>query len=322
VGGVASAVCWTTACAPLEAGPARPVRVVVPFPPTGAASDIVAQAIAAPLAVSLGKEVVIENRPGRAGAVGAQYVATSVPDGSVLLLASPGPNTLGPALNEVPYDPLHSFSAVSMIAQSPMLLVTAPQAPFSTVAQLLAFARDRDVPLAYGSSGAGGMPHLSMELFRHRAGLRAVHRPYVGANEALLGVMRGEVDIMFCALASGVPYISRKILKPIALALRNRIPELPEVPTLAQSGLGDLQIVNWFGLAAPGGMDPAMVQRLALAVDNSISGHETRDRFVALGFTPRSSTPEELGSHIRNEYNEWRDLVRAAPSLRDMIGTL
>jgi tripartite-type tricarboxylate transporter receptor subunit TctC len=315
---IAAAAASLVAIAPWRAHCAedRILRLLVPFPASGAASDIVARIIARPLSASLGREVVVENMPGGAGSVAAGIVAKARPDGKTLLLASPGPNTLGPALNQVPYDPLTAFSPVSMVAETPMILVTSISSQCDTIADLIALGERTIDPIKFGSSsGAGGMPHLAMELFQHRTGLRAAHVPYPGANESLMDVMAGRIATMFCALGSALGYVEGKQLKVLGVASRGRLREVPHAPTMEESGVPNFDITNWFGLVGPAGLDPVTVLQLAEVIQQLVLRPELSRQLENAGFVPRATGPDALAAHIRAEHAAWKDLVRARPSL-------
>jgi tripartite-type tricarboxylate transporter receptor subunit TctC len=196
-----------------------------------------------------------------------------------------------------------------MVAVSPMILVADPALPVRNVDELVAFAKRRPGKLTYGSSGVGGMPHLSMESFKRRTGIDATHIPFKGANESLLEVMNGHVSIVFCAMASALPYIQAGQLKPLGIAARERNPEMPDLPTVEEGGVSGFEVLNWFGVVGPAGMKRSIVERLNAEIANVVGTREASERFSELGFTPRASTPEVLMKHIREEYRIWKEVI-------------
>jgi tripartite-type tricarboxylate transporter receptor subunit TctC len=310
--------CWTAlsgACCALDAFaqhfPSKPVRIVVPFVP-GGANDIIARVVSQKLAEPLGQQVIVENRGGAGGAIGAELVARSQPDGYTLLLANPGPNAINPSLQpKTPYDPIKDFSPVTLMAVSPQILVAHPSLPIRTAADLIALARARPGVVNYGSSGTGAITHLAMEYFKSRTGTNLVHIPYKGANVSLTELIGGQVSVMFAALGSITSMLGTNRVRAIAVAAKERTPLLPDVPAIAEQGVPDFEVMNWFGIVAPANTPAAIVDQLNRAINGVVGSAESRERFASLGFVPRGTTAAEFNRHIHSEIERWRAVIKA-----------
>jgi tripartite-type tricarboxylate transporter receptor subunit TctC len=287
------------------------VRIVVPFAP-GGANDIIARVVAQRAAEPLGQQVIVENRGGAGGAIGAELVARSPADGYTLLLANPGPNAINPLLQpKTPYDPIRDFTSVTLLAVSPQVLVIHPSLPVRSARELVALARARPGQINYGSSGTGAITHLAMEYFKARTKTDMVHIPYKGANIALTELIGGQVSTMFAALGSISSMLGTQKVKAIGVAARERTPLLPDVPSIAESGIADFEVVNWFGILAPAGTPRPVIDRLNQAFVRVVQSPESAERFSALGFVPRGTTPEEFDRHLRLEIERWRAVINS-----------
>jgi tripartite-type tricarboxylate transporter receptor subunit TctC len=291
--------------------PVKPIRIVVPFAP-GGANDIIARVVGQRLAEPLGQQVIVDNRGGAGGALGAEQVARAPADGYTLLLANPGPNAINPVLQpQTPYDPIRDFSMVTLLAVSPQLLVIHPSLPVRSAKELVALAKARPGQINYGSSGIGAITHLAMEYFKARTRTDMVHIPYQGANLALTGLIGGQVSTMFAALGSITNMLGTQKVKAIGVAASARTPLLPQIATLAESGINDFEVVNWFGIVGPAGLPRPVVERLNQAINRVVQAADTRERFSALGFEARGTTPEELERHIKAELARWGAVIKS-----------
>jgi tripartite-type tricarboxylate transporter receptor subunit TctC len=291
--------------------PARPVRIVVPFAP-GGANDVIARVVAQRLAEPLGQQVLVDNRGGAGGAIGADLVAKAVPDGYTLLLANPGPNAINPVLQpKTPYDPIRDFSMVTLMAVSPQVLVVHPSMPVKGVKEFIALARARPGQINYGSSGTGAITHLAMEFFKAKTKTDIVHIPYKGANIALTELVGGQVSAIFAALGSIQPMIGSQRIRVIGVAAAERTPLLPGVPAIAESGITDFEVVNWFGIVGPVNLPRPVVERLNRAINQVVQSADSKERFAGMGFVPRGTTPEELDRHIRAEIARWSAVIKS-----------
>lgn len=291
--------------------PSKPVRIVVPFAP-GGANDVIARVVAQRLSEPLGQQVLVDNRGGAGGAIGAEYVARSQPDGYTLLLANPGPNAINPSLQpKTPYDPLKDFSMITLMAVSPQVLVVHPSMPVRSAKELVALAHSKPGQINYGSSGTGAITHLAMEFFKARTKTDMVHIPYKGASVSLTELMGGQVSTMFAALGSISSMLGSNRVRAIGVASIERTPLLPDVPTLGESGIKDFEVVNWFGIVGPASLPKAVTDRLNQAINRVVQSPDTKERFSTLGFVPRGTTPEALDRHIRSEIERWRSVIKS-----------
>lgn len=291
--------------------PAKPVRIVVPFAP-GGANDIIARVVAQRLADPLGQQVLVDNRGGAGGAIGAEYVARAQADGYTLLLANPGPNAINPILHpRIPYDPLRDFSMITLMAVSPQVLVVHPSLPVRSAKDLVALAKSRPGQINYGSSGTGAITHLAMEFFKARTGTDMVHIPYKGASVSLTELMGGQVSTMFTALGSITSILGTGRVKAIGIAAIERTPLLPDVPTLGESGIKDFEVMNWFGIVGPANLPKPVNDRLNQAINRVVQSADAKERFSTLGFIPRGTTSEALDKHIRSEIERWRGVIKS-----------
>lgn len=307
------AVCATlfAAAAAAQNFPSKPIRLIVPFAP-GGSSDIVARTLAQRAAEPLGQQIIVDNRGGAGGAIGAEIVARAPADGYTLLLANPGPNAINPALNpKINYDPIKDFSAVTLAAASPQVLVVHPSMPVKSVREFIALARSRPGQINYGSSGTGAITHLAMEFFKGRTKTDMVHIPYKGASVALAEILGGQVSAMFAALGSIQAQLAGNRLRPIGIAAREQTPLLPGVPTIIEGGVPDFEVINWFGIVAPGNTPKPVIDRLYQAMSRAVLAPEMKERFTGMGFIPRGSTPEEMDKHIRAELERWRSVIKS-----------
>ncbi len=304
-------VCATALDCIAQAFPTKPIRIVVPFAP-GGANDIIARVVSQRLAEPLGQQVIVDNRGGAGGAVGAELVVRSPADGYTLLLANPGPNAINPVLQpKTPYDPIKDFSMITLMAVSPQVLVIHPSMPVRSARDLVALAKARPGQINYGSSGIGAITHLAMEFFKARTKTDMVHIPYQGANLSLTGLIGGQVSTMFAALGSVTNMLGSGKIKAIGVAANQRTPLLPEIPTIAESGIKDFEVVNWFGILGPANMPRPVVDRLNAAIIRVVQAPDTKERFSSLGFEARGGTPEELERHIKAEITRWSSVIKS-----------
>ena len=307
----ASCLCIVSAAGHAQTFPAKTIRILVPFAP-GGANDIIARVVSQRLAEPLGQQVIVDNRGGAGGALGAEQVVRSPADGYTLLLANPGPNAINPVLQpKTPYDPIKDFTMITLMAVSPQVLVIHPSMPVRSAKDLVALAKARPGQINYGSSGIGAITHLGMEFFKARTKTDMVHIPYQGANLSLTGLIGGQISTMFAALGSITNMLGTNKVKAIGVAANARTPLLPEVPTIAESGIKDFEVVNWFGIVGPANMPRPVVDRLNQAINRVVQAPETKERFSNLGFEPRGGTPEDLDRHIKAEIARWASVIKS-----------
>ena len=296
---------------PTERYPARTLRWVVPYPP-GASNDVVARLLAQKLTETWGQQVVIDNRGGAGGMLGADIVAKATPDGYTLLLTNPGSNAINFALRtRTPYKP-EDFTPVALLGWSPIMLVTSATFPATNVAELVALAKARPGQLSGGSSGTGGSSHLALEYFKLLTGTDILHVPYKGAAPAINDMIGGQVSMIFTTPVTAQPLIKAGKLKTLAVAGNKRLEIYPDVPTTAEQGLKGYDVLIWFGVSVPAGTPRPLVQRLNGDFGRVLQAQDIRERFAALGLEPQSSTPEEFGRIIREDIERWSKVVKAA----------
>src|SRR5438132_8060283 len=292
--------------------PAKPVHLIVPFPP-GGGNDIVARAIAQQLGPDLGQPVVVDNRPGAGGSVGAELAAKSPPDGYTLFLAGVGSHAVNPNLHaRLAYDPVRDFTPITLVASAPSVLVVNPAVPARTLAEFTAYARANPGKLNYASNGNGSAAQLAAVLYETMADVRMVHVPYKGIAPAMTDLLSGEVQLMFGTVVALVPHIQSGKLRAIAVTSRKRSALLPTVPTLAESGLPQYEAGSWYGILAPAGTPREVIDKLHGGIVKALRQPEVAKRLAAEGAEVIGSTPDEFGAHIKAEVARVASVVRAA----------
>lgn len=293
-----------------DAFPSRPVRLVVPYAPGGNV-DISARIIAPPLAETLGQTVVVDNRPGGGGNLGASLVAKATADGHTLLVGSSGPLSVNPVIfKSLPYDSLKDFAPVSTVQAVPLVLLAGPKSGINSVADLVAAAKSRPGKLTIASAGAGTTNHFAIELFASMANVRLLHVPYKGSGPALSELLGGQVETMIDQLAASIGYVKDGRLKVLAVTTPQRAAALPNVPTLDELGYKGYQAATLLGLLAPAGTPKPVVAKLNTAVRKVMDNAAVAERFRGLGANPGASSPEEFQSRIRDELAQWQALVK------------
>jgi tripartite-type tricarboxylate transporter receptor subunit TctC len=291
--------------------PTKPVRMIVPFPP-GGGTDTVARPLAAKLTQILGQQIVIDNRGGAGGTIGAGIAAKSPPDGYTVLLYSVHGAVAAAAYKSLPYDLQKDLVPVTTAAIFPDVLVAANRVPAKTLPELIAWAKANPGKLNCGSAGNGTSRHLSCELFNAAAGIGATHVPYKGTGPATQALVAGEVDWIFEALGSAAGQIRAGNVRPIVVTSTKRSPAFPDIPTAIESGLAGFDVTSWYGLWVPAGTPPALVQKLNDAVVKAFADPELRDTWAKLGAEPGGSTPEAFRALIDKDVAKWGKVVQEA----------
>jgi tripartite-type tricarboxylate transporter receptor subunit TctC len=292
--------------------PAKPVRVVVPFPPGGAA-DIVARAITQELGKAWGMQVIVDNRAGAGGLIGAEHAARAAPDGYTLLFASASPMTVSPHLaSKPPYHPLRDFTPIVLIGFAPNVIVVHPSLPARSMKELIALAKARPGQINYASNGVGTLSHLAMELVKHQAGIDLVHVPYKGGAPAMIDMLAGRIDLYFSNTAVAMPHVKSGRIKMLAVTSAKRQAAVENVPTFAESGVPGYEVTSWFGLFAPAKTPADVITRLHAEVARIVALPDTVKHLDNAGLTAASSTPAELGAFVRREIEKWTKVVKAA----------
>jgi len=297
--------------------PTKPVRFIVPYPP-GGGTDIFARIVGAKLAESLGQPVVIEQRPGAAGVLGADVASKAAPDGYTLLIGQASNLAINPHLmKKLPYDPVKDFAPITLIASSPSLLVVHPSLPVRSIRDLVALARSKPGAINYASAGSGSPGHLSAEYFKKLAQIDMLHIPYKGATPALIDVLAGQASLYFTSPVAAQPYVRSGRLRQIAVTSAQRFAPLPEVPSIAESGFKDFDITSWWGLLVPAGTPRQIVARLNAETVKALAQPEMKERLGSQGAAVVTSTPEEFAAFIQTEIGNWGRIIAASGARLD-----
>src|SRR5687768_8740169 len=307
----ASALAAFGAHAQEPAYPVKPIRFIVGQAP-GGATDIVGRLVASKMTEALGQNVVVENRTGAAGSIGAATVAKSPPDGYTVLVVSSS-YSINPSLySNLPFDPQKDLAPVSLLAEAPFLLVVHPSLPVKSVKELVALAKVKPGSLTYGSGGNGSSGHLAGALFEGAAHVKLLHIPYKGAGQALVDVLAGQITFMFASILSSTPHVKQQRLRALGVTSAKRSGAMRDVPTIAEAGLAGYATTTWYGLLGPAGMRPAIVERLSTAANKTVMAPELRDRMLADGAEPIGSSPADFQKHLAAEMAKWRKVVKSA----------
>jgi tripartite-type tricarboxylate transporter receptor subunit TctC len=292
--------------------PTRPLRIIVGFPP-GGATDLVARIIAPRLGESLKQQVIVDNRAGANGTIGAEIAARSTPDGYNLHLATLGALVISPSITRVSYDPLKDFATISMAVQLQNMFLVHPSLAARTIPELITLARQKPGGLNYASSGLGSPGHLAGELFKAMAKVDMTHVPYKGGGPALADLLGGHLPVFVAVISTGVPPVKAGRAVALAVTGAKRSSALPGVPTVAETpGLKGYEASNWYGMVAPAGTPPAVIKRLQDELHAALKATEVRDALLARGIDPDTSTPEEFTAYIRSETAKWEKVIRSA----------
>jgi tripartite-type tricarboxylate transporter receptor subunit TctC len=290
--------------------PSRPIRIIVPFP-AGGTADLLARQIGQTMSEALRQQVVIENRTGAGGNIGADLAAKSKPDGYTLLMGTVSTHAINPNLYpRMPYDAVKDFAPVTMVAKMPNLLVVHPSVPAKNVAELIALAKARPGALAFASAGNGTSQHLSGELFKKMAGVDMIHVPYKGNAPAVTDLVGGQVQVMFDNIPVSLQQVRAGKLRPLAVTGPLRSPVLPGLPTLAEAALPGYSITSWFGLYVPSGTSPQIIERLNREANKALANAQFRRRLSDQGMEPAGGTPGQFADFMRAELVKWGKIVR------------
>ena len=296
--------------------PAKPVRVVVPYPP-GGPTDIVARVLFQQVAEATGQQFLIDNRAGAGGNIGAELVAKSPPDGYTVLIGTTAHAINMSLFKNLNYDIQKDLIPVSLLTQGPPVLVAHPQFPASSVKEVIELAKTKPGGLNFASSGNGQSTHLSAELFNTMAGIKMAHVPYKGSAPALTDVMSGQVDVMFDTTLSAMPFVKAGKLKALGLTSAVRSPAAPDVPTIAESGLPGYEVFAWNGVLVPAGTPKAIIQQLNDHIRKAMLLPQVKDKFSAQGFAASWNSPESFGVFLKTEVDKWGRTVKASGATLD-----
>lgn len=300
------------ASAQAQTYPDRPIKLIAPFP-AGGLADVLARAVGDELTRSLGQPVVVENRAGAGGNIGAEAVARAAPDGYTLMMSSAGILTANQFLYaSMPFDPEKDFVTVSNVADMPMMVVVNPKVEAKTLAEFVALARAHPGKLNFGSPGIGTTGHLGLAMFMHAAGIKLTHVPYRGAAPAITDLLAGQIDGVVDNPPTVLPHIESGKLRPLAVAAKTRMALLPDLPTAEQAGVANFEASSWFGVVAPAGTPQPIIDRLHKDIAAALRRPALQERFAKSGARLIGNTPAEFAQQIRHDRKVWGDIIRAA----------
>lgn len=306
----AVALLWTHGSTQAQNFPAKPIRIIVPFPP-GGTSDILSRTIGQKLTEEWGQQVLTDNRVGAAGNIASELVAKSKPDGYTLYVNTVGTHAINPAIyTNLTFDPIRDFTAITNLVNLPSIMLAHPSVPARNVKELIALARKRPGELIYSSAGSGSQPHLTAEMFKTMAKINLLHVPYKGAAPQMVALVSGEAALTFATAPSGVPLVKNRQARAIAVTSANRIAALPDVATVSESGLPDYVAIGWNGLVGPAAMPAPLLERIHGAVSKIVRMPDVRDKFIGLGAEPAISTPDEFSALMKAELVKWSKVVK------------
>ncbi|MFL6647995.1 MAG: Bug family tripartite tricarboxylate transporter substrate binding protein [Sulfurifustaceae bacterium] len=292
--------------------PSKPIKLIVPFP-AGGTTDILARVIGQELTKAWGQQVIVENRPGAGGNIGADVVAKSTPDGYTLLMGTVGTHGINVSLyKKMPYDAVKDFAPITLVAAVPNLLVVHPSVPVKSVKELIDYAKANPGKLSFASSGNGTSIHLSGELFKSMTGVEMTHVPYKGSAPAITDLLGGQVNLMFDNMPSILPHVKNGKLRALAVTSAKRSPAIPDAPTIAESGVPGYEASSWFGVLAPGGTPKPIVTKLNKEIVRILHSPEIKERLSGQGAEPVGNTPEQFAAHIKAEIDKWAKVVKAS----------
>ena len=306
----------TAALAPLsalaQAYPNKPIRLIVPFP-AGGATDILARALSQKLGEKIGQSVVVENRPGAGGTIGADAASKSVADGYTLLLATSSTHSIGPAMStssntKIPYNAETDFTPIAFVASSPNIVVVPNTLPVKTMREFIDYARKNPGKLNYASSGNGTIVHLTTEYFKAESGTFILHIPYRGTALAIPDLISAKVDVLFDSLVTGMPHVKDGKLRALAVTSAKRTPLAPELPTVSEV-LPGFESVTWFGLYGPKSMPADVTARVNQAVNAALADNDVKERFARLGAEPAGGTPQAFASMVKADNAKWKKII-------------
>jgi tripartite-type tricarboxylate transporter receptor subunit TctC len=318
LGAIAAAAAVTALPAAAQGNyPNKPITIVVPFA-AGGTTDILARVVGQALGTELGQPVVVDNRAGAGGNIGAQFAAKAPADGYTLFMGTVGTHAINQSLyKKLPFDPIKDFAPLTRVAMVPNLLVANPGKPYKNVKELIAYAKANPGKVNFGSSGSGSSIHLSGELFNSLAKVQMVHVPYKGSAPAVTDLLGGQIDVMFDNMPSAIQHVRAGKLRPLAVTTAKRSPELPDVPTVAEAGVPGYEATSWFGMFAPAGTPAPVVTKLNLALAKVLSDADVKKKLAEQGAEPYAEKPEQFAEFIRKETAKWSQVVKASGASAD-----
>jgi len=290
--------------------PSKPIRFVVPFAP-GGGSDFIARFMAQKMSAGLGQQIIVENKPGAGGMLGITQGVQSPPDGYTLTLIASS-YTVNPSIYKFTFDPVNDITPIIQLSQGPLLIVVRPSLPVKTTKDLIALAKAKPGQVNFASSGQGSVIHMATELFDSMAGIKMNHIPYKGTGPALTDTIGGQTDVFFSSTATAMPHVKSGKLRAVAVTTASRIPALPEVPTVAESGVPGYDVILWHGLIGPKGLPRPIVERISAEASKALKLKDTGEQLQNDGVAPAGGTPEQFAAQIKKEIGVWRKVAADA----------
>ncbi len=290
--------------------PSKPVRLIVPFAP-GGGSDLIGRLIAQKLTERLGQQVIVENKPGAGGNLGAEQAVKSPADGYTLLLVA-GSYTVNPSLYKLSWDSANDISPIIQLSQGPFLVAVHPSVPAKTLKEFIELAKKQPDKISYGTSGSGSITHLATELFLDMAKIKAVHIPYKGTGPALNDAIAGNIQLIFGSISTSLQHVKSGRLRALAVTTAKRVSAAPDIPTVAEAGVPGYEVVLWHGLVAPKGVPKAIIDKLNQAANEALKSKDTADLLASDGVAPAGGTPEQFQATIKADIERWRKVVQQA----------
>jgi tripartite-type tricarboxylate transporter receptor subunit TctC len=294
-----------------EAYPTKPIRLIIPFAP-GGGTDLTGRAIAQKLSESLGQTVVADNRAGANGTIGADLAAKAPPDGYTISMISSSHSVNPSLMKRLPYDLITDLAPITQATTQPYALVVHPSVPAKSVKELIALAKAKPGTINYGSSGTGGLSHLSGALLAHLANIQITHVPYKGGSPAMIDVISGQIQMLFSTILQSHTHIAAGRLRPLAVTTAKRSRAMPDLPTMAEAGVKGYEVAGWYGVVAPARTPKPIITRLNQEIVRALRMPDVGEKMAADGSEPVGSTPEQFGAHIKAEVAKWRDLIQKA----------
>ena len=307
IAAVALALAGTAAA---QTYPTKPIRIIAPFAP-GGGTDFIARVAAQKMTETLGQQVIVDNRPGAGGSIGAELGAKAAPDGYTFTLIA-GSYAVNPSLYKLAFDPVNDITPVIQLSQGPFLIVSHPALPIKTVKDLIAIGKAKPNGLIYASSGTGSIVHLATELFADMAGIKMIHVPYKGTGPAITDTIAGQTQLLWGSIAASLPQVKNKRLKAIAVSTLKRVEALPDVPTVNESGLKGYDTILWHGLVGPRNLPRPILDRVNGDLNKILQQKEMADKLAGDGVTAAGGTPEQFGTLIKRDIDVWRRVVQKA----------
>lgn len=310
--GLAATAVWALAAPAIAQDyPSKPIKLIVPYPPAGA-TDVIGRVMAQKLSVALNQQVIVDNRGGAAGSIGAAAVAAAAPDGYTLLMGAMTSHSISSVLNKksVSFDMEKSFAPIAMVGTVPLVFVVHPSVKANTLSEFIALVKSKPGTMSVASSGNGSPQHLAAEMFQRVAGVQMLHVPYKGSGPAMTDLIGGQVNSMIETAPSAQAHIKSGKLRPLASATKERVPTLPDVPTATEAGLKGFEVSSMFGIAAPAGTPAPIIAKLNAALKSILSQQEVKDSMLAQGVFATYTTPEEATIALHNEIAKWSKVIR------------